>query len=89
MLRMHAGLLNNRPYATNTSGYRNIRKTPRAGSKYKYQVIVRHKGKQHSVTCDNLRDALIKREELREKYWPDYKAQKVDEVLRTEGKHNE
>lgn len=78
---IHLKLLNDKPRKNNKSGYKNIRKTPRKG-KDKYQVLIVWKRKQHSATCSTLRDALIKREELRAKYWPNYQAKSIDEVLK-------
>lgn len=59
-------------YSTNTSGYRNISKKIKGGNVY-YRVAVTYKGKQHSTDVRRLDKALEAREELRRKWWPNYK----------------
>lgn len=86
--KIHQGQLEGKTPSNNKTGFRNITIYFYKGRK-RFRANVAYNRKRHAATADNLRDALIKREELREKYWPDYKAQKVDEILRTEGKHNE
>lgn len=64
--------LNDRPPITNKTGYRNISITHRSGVKY-YRVAIQVKRKQYAHIVRTLDEALKVREELRQKYWPNYK----------------
>lgn len=68
----HLKQLNDRPPVTNTSGYRNIGIGKNNG-KVGYRVTVVYNKKQHTKWCRTLQEALKAREELRRKWWPNYK----------------
>ena len=81
----HMKQLNDRPPVTNKSGYRNISITYRNGKK-KYRVAVVYDHKQHSTLAATLEEALKKREELRDKWWPNYQSKLIDEILNEKSK---
>lgn len=76
----HLKQLNNRPPKHNTSGYRNISIGIHNG-KRAYRVTVMYNKHQHTKWRQTLEDALQAREELRERWWPGYKAGDNDERL--------
>ena len=83
--KIHLGQLEGKTPSNNKTGFRNITIYFYKGEK-RFRANVAYNRKRHAATADNLRDALAKREELRAKYWPDYKAQPIDEILKNEGK---
>lgn len=64
--------LTDKPAVTNKTGYRNISIAYRSGVKY-YRVSIQFKRKQYGHMVKTLDEALKVREELRKKYWPNYK----------------
>ena len=69
----HLKQLNNRPPITNTTGYRNISTTTTMDGDIRYRVSVVYDHKQHSKQVKTLEEALAAREELRARWWPNYK----------------
>lgn len=65
-------LLNNKKPVTNTSGEKNITSVFRSG-RWRYRVAVVYKRHQYGGLRDTLEEAIEFREELRKKYWPNYK----------------
>lgn len=86
--KIHLAQLEGKTPSNNKTGFRNITIYFYKGKK-RFRANVAYNRKRHAATADNLRDALAKREELRAKYWPDYKAQPIDEILKNEGKQND
>lgn len=78
-------LLKSKTPITNKTGFKNISMTRRNGRE-RYRVAVMYKRHQYGGLRDTLEDAIKLREELRLKYWPDYEAQSVENVLKNEGK---
>lgn len=70
----HLTQLNDRPPVNNRSGYRNIMVTTLKSGKTRYRVSVVYDHKQHSKQVKTLEEALDVREQLREKWWPNYKS---------------
>lgn len=68
----HRKQLNDRPPVTNASGYQNIMKTTIKSGATRYRVSVMYNKKQHSKQVETLEEALKVREQLREKWWPNY-----------------
>lgn len=66
-------LLNDKKPVTNTSGEKNISIVYRHGRK-RYRVAITYKKRQHGGLRDTMEEAIVLREELREKYWPNYKS---------------
>lgn len=54
------------------TGERNISVTVQSGKK-RYRVAVMYKRHQYGGLCDTLEEAIELREELRRRYWPNYK----------------
>lgn len=69
----HLNQLNDRPPANNVSGYKNIMKTRIKSGEVRYRVSVVFNHKQHSRQVKTLKEALAVREQLRRKWWPNYK----------------
>lgn len=78
-MRLHH--LNDKPHSNKKGKYRNIYSAP----KNKFRVIVSYNKETHFATCSTLKDALIKREELRAEYWPNYTPLSADEALKEKG----
>lgn len=68
----HQSMLGNKPPKTNKTGYRNISML-RQGKRLYYRVSVQYDHKVHQKVTYSLKEALAIREELREKWWPNYK----------------
>lgn len=82
--KIHLAQLEGKTPSNNKTGFRNITIYFYKGEK-RFRANVAYNRKRHAATADNLRDALIKREELRTKCWPNYKAQNVDDILQQKG----
>lgn len=68
----HQKQLNNRLPKANRTGYKNISMTRRNG-RLRYRVAVQYNRVSHQKLADTLEEALAIREELRKKWWPNYK----------------
>lgn len=82
--KIHLAQLEGKTPLNNKTGFRNIT-IYFYKRKKRFRANVAYNRKRHAATADNLRDALIKREKLRAKYWPNYKAQNVDDILQQKG----
>lgn len=67
----HQSMLGDNPPVSNKTGYRNISMTKRNG-RWRYRVAIQYNRNQHSQLTDTLEEALIVREKLRAKWWPNY-----------------
>lgn len=70
--KRHNSQMSDKLPKNNKTGYRNISRFFRNG-RWRYRVAVMYEHKQHSKNADSLEEALGIREELRKKYWPNYK----------------
>ncbi|GEP72055.1 hypothetical protein FD12_GL001370 [Lentilactobacillus rapi DSM 19907 = JCM 15042] len=78
-------MIGDRKRDDNKSGYRNISiKKTRTGAT-RYLIYVGYHGEKHTATRTNLADALVAREKIRSKYWPDYAEYREQKPLNGEG----
>ncbi|WP_242363417.1 hypothetical protein [Limosilactobacillus antri] len=65
----HKKQFNDHLPANNQTGYKNISMTVRNGRE-RYRVAIQVNRKQHSKIVNSLEEALVVRDELRNKWWP-------------------
>lgn len=72
-------LLTDIPYSNNTSGYRNIHVNKTKSGELRYRAVIAYKGVTYYGHLESrVEDAIVERDQLRNKYWPQGKWVQTD-----------